>query len=171
MPDLQTAAVVLFTLAFTYAGLGRALPLNITDPVPFAADLLLFLAYVYLMRTLTRLPIALVITVRRARYAQAQYGLSRGDSWRDGLARGLLDTRRWTVGPLAQLDRLAVVGWTLLATTPYLGVFLVKVGGLIGVAALLLIYLLRGSFTWLVEGYPARGLVDERGLPPFIDRR
>jgi hypothetical protein len=104
-----------------------------------------------LTRSLVRLPFALVITIRRARKASVQYGLNRRESLRDGFVRGFLDTRRWSVAPLDLIDRLAMVGWTLLATTPYLGLFLVRFGGILGVVLMLVVYLFRGNFSLLLE--------------------
>ncbi len=150
MLDLRTLFAILLTLALAYSGLGRDLPLDTAAPVPFVASLILFAGYLYLMRSLVRLPFALVITVRRTRFARRKHGLDWRESLRDGFVRGFLDNRRWTVPPLASIDRLAVVGLTLLATTPYLGLFLVRFGGLLGILLLLILYLFRGTFSFLV---------------------
>jgi hypothetical protein len=99
-----------------------------------------------------------------------QYGLNRRESLRDGFVRGFLDTRRWTVAPLVSIDRLAVVGFTLLATIPYLGVFLVRFGGLLGIAVMLILYLFRGSFSFLVEGGLQRDTRWTNSLP-FLKTR
>jgi hypothetical protein len=151
MVDLRTLLAIALTLTFSYAGLGRELPLDTTALILFASSLLLFVSYLYLMRSLIRLPFALVITIRRTRYARSQYGLNTRESLRDGFVRGFLDTRRWTVAPLVSIDRLAVVGLTLLSTTPYLGTFLIRLGGLVGIVLMLLLYLFRGKFSFLVE--------------------
>jgi hypothetical protein len=149
--DLRTLLAVALTLTLTYAGLGRELPFDTAGLVPFVSSLLLFTGYLYLTRSLVRLPFALVITIRRIRHARSHYGLSGRESLRDGFVRSFLDARRWTVAPLALIDRLALVGLTLLATTPYLGTFLVRFGGLVGIVFMLLLYLLRGKFSFLVE--------------------
>jgi len=149
--DFRSVIAIALTLTFAHAGLGRDLPFDASPPLPFLASLLLFTGYLYLMRSLVRLPFALVITVRRTRHAYLQHGLDRRESLRDGFVRGFLDTRRWTVPPLASIDRLSVVGFTLLATTPYLGLFAVRLGGLIGIGFLLLLYLFRGTFSLLVD--------------------
>jgi hypothetical protein len=149
--DSRTLLAVALTLTLTYAGLGRELPLDTTALVPFTSSLLLFVSYLYLMRSLIRLPFALVITIRQMRHARSHYGLDGRASLRDGFVRGFLDTRRWTVPPLASIDRLAVVGLTLLSTTPYLGTFLIRLGGLVGIVLMLLLYLFRGRFSFLVE--------------------
>lgn len=126
---------------------------------------MLFAGYLYAMRTVARLPFALFITFRRIRYAQRQYGLTRRESWREGYVRGFMDTRRWTVGPLALVDRLTVFGATLLATTPGLGNVLLALGGLVGLALMLVLYLLRGAFSWLVEDDLGRGVKQTANLP------
>lgn len=151
MIDFRTLLAIALTLTLTSGGLGRDLPFDTSAAVPFATSLLLFVGYLYLTRSLVRLPFALVITIRRARRAEGQHGLSRRESLRDGFVRGFLDTRRWTVAPLDLVDRLAVVGLTLLATIPYLGIFLIRIGGLVGIALMLVLYLFRGSFSFLLE--------------------
>jgi hypothetical protein len=156
---------VMFTLVLGTTALGRALPFATHAPIPFAIDLTLFVGYLYFVGTLFRLPFALVITVRRARHAQQRYGLSRRESLRDGFARGFLDRRRWYVGQLAMLDRFALIAITLWATTPYLGVFLVKRGGLLGILLMLIVYLTTGTFSFLLSDTP-----DARTAAlPFLD--
>lgn len=161
--DLRTLFAILFTLTLTYASLGRALPFDFASPLTFAVSLSLFVGYVYGLRTLMRLPFALVITFRRTRYARQQYGLNARESLRDGFVRGFLDTRRWTTNPFALIDRLGVVTITLLATTPFLGPFVVTLGGMSGLALLLILYLVRGKFSFLVED----SLHDPSAAPSF----
>ena len=149
MIDLHTLSAVLFIFAFARLGLGRDLPFDTADAITFASQIVLFAAYLYLLRTLVRLPVALVITFRRTRHALRQYQLGRMESLRDGYTRGFLDTRRWTVQPLALIDRVTVCIAALLATLPA-GRLLVTLGGIIGIALLLVLYLMRGTFGWLV---------------------
>jgi hypothetical protein len=151
MLDFQTLFAALLTFTLAYFGLGRDLPFDTVGLAPLVSSLILFIGYLYLTRSLVRLPFALVITVRSARRAARQYGLNRRESLRDGFVRGFLDTRRWTVAPLVSIDRLAVVGFTLMATTPYLGVFVLRFGGLVGIAVMLILYLFRGSFSFLLD--------------------
>ena len=151
MMDFRTLVAVALALTLASAGLGRDLPLDTVGLMPLVSSLILFTGYLYLTRSLVRLPFALVIAIRRARRASLQYGLNQRESLRDGFVRGFLDTRRWTVAPLASIDRLAVVGFTLLATIPYLGVFLVRFAGLLGIALMLMLYLFRGNFSLLLE--------------------
>ncbi len=155
--EFRTLLAVAFTLTFTYAGLGRALPFETGGFALLAAGVTLFAAYLYLARTLVRLPLAIVIMIRRTRYARRHYGLNGRESLRDGFARGFLDMRRWTVGSLALIDRLALVGFTLAATTPSIGRALVLLGGFGGLALLLILYLVRGTFSGLVDDGAGRG--------------
>jgi hypothetical protein len=148
--------------------LGRDLPFDTTAPLPFIISLVLFFGYAYLFRTLARLPFALVITLRRTRHARQHYGLNLRESLRDGFVRGFLDNRRWSAGPLALVDRLAVFAITLLATTPFLGQVLVKLGGALGIGLLLVLYLLRGSFSFLVEDNLRERSGGNAPLPPFL---
>ncbi|MEO8610744.1 MAG: hypothetical protein ABI690_22795 [Chloroflexota bacterium] len=151
MLDFQTIFATILTFTLAYFGLGRDLPFDTVGIVPLLSSLILFIGYLYLTRSLVRLPFAVVITIRRTRRAMQQYGLNRRESLRDGFVRGFLDTRRWTVAPLNLVDRLTVVGFTLLATIPYLGVFVVRFGGLVGIAVMLMLYLFRGSFSFLLD--------------------
>ena len=170
MIEFRTLIAVILTLAFAHLGLGRDLPFDTSNVVAFMSDVALFASYLYLIRTLVRLPIALIITVRRTRYAQQQYKLHGLESLRDGYTRGFLDTRRWTVGSLALVDRVTVCVSALLATIPSLGRFVITLIGLIGIALLLVLYLMRGTFSWLVADR-----LDSPSQPslqlPFINRR
>jgi len=170
MIDFRTLAAVILTLAFARLGLGRELPFDSSSAVALVSDAALFVGYLYLMRTLIRLPVAIVITVRRTRYAQHQYKLRGIESIWDGYTRGFLDTRRWTVGPLAVADRSTVCVSTLLTTIPGFGLFIVTLGGFVGIALLLVLYLMRGTFSWLVADKldsPTQPLLQL----PFINRR
>jgi hypothetical protein len=149
--DPRTALAVIVILTLANAGLGRDLPFATNALVPFLVDLVLFVGYLYLARTLFRLPFALLIAVRRARLAQVRYGLSLRESLRDGIVRGFLERRRWNVGQLALLDRLALFLITLESTTPMSGVLLVKLGGIFGLALMLIIYLMTGTFSLLLD--------------------
>ncbi len=168
--DLHTLVAVILTLAFTHLGLGRDLPFDSSNVVALISDVALFAGYVYLMRTLIRLHVAFVITLRRTRYAQDQYKLQGVESLRDGYTRGFLDTRRWTVGSLAVVDRSTVCISVLLATIPGLGLFVVTLGGFIGIALLLVLYLMRGTFSWLVADRLDNPTQSSLQLP-FTNRR
>jgi hypothetical protein len=168
--DLRTLVAVILTLAFAHLGLGRDIPFDTSNAVTFISDVALFASYLYLIRTLIRLPVAIVITVRRTRYAQQQYKLRGLESLRDGYTRGFLDTRRWTVGSLALVDRVTVCVSALLATIPGLGRFITSLGGLIGIALLLVLYLMRGTFSWLVADRIDSPTQSSMQLP-FINRR
>ncbi|MBA3868682.1 MAG: hypothetical protein H0X30_05985 [Anaerolineae bacterium] len=170
MIDLRTLVAVILTLAFAHLGLGRDLPFDSSNVVVLVSDIALFTGYLYLLRTLVRLPVAIVITVRRTRYAQSQYKLHGIESLWDGYTRGFLDTRRWTVGPLAVADRTTVCIVTLLATIPGLGQLVVTLGGFIGIALLLILYLMRGTFSWLVADRMDSPTQSSLQLP-FINRR
>ena len=168
--DLRTLVAVILTLAFAHLGLGRDLPFDSSNVVALMSDAALFASYLYLMRTLARLPVAVVITIRRTRYAQHQYKLRGLESLWDGYTRGFLDTRRWTVGSLAVVDRVTVCVSVLLATVPGLGSLVLTLGGFIGIALLLVLYLMRGTFSWLVADRLDSPVLTSLQLP-FINRR
>jgi hypothetical protein len=169
--DLRTLFAVLFTFTMTYAGLGRALPFDFASPLALVVSLSLFIGCLYGLRTLIRLPFALVITFRRARYARHHYGLNVRESLRDGFVRGFLDTRRWTTNPFALIDRLGVITITLLTTIPFLGTFLVTLMGMTGIALLLILYLVRGKFSFLVEDSLADPTITSAAAFPFLKTR
>ena len=168
--DIRTLIAVILTLAFAHLGLGRPLPFDASDGITLASQIALFASYLYLVRTLARLPFALVVTVRRTLHAQRQYKLRGIESLRDGYTRGFLDSRRWTVEPLALVDRVTVCIASLLATIPGLGGFIVMLGGFIGIALLLVLYLMRGTFGWLVADRLDSPVQASLQLP-FINRR
>lgn len=168
--DLRTLTAVVLILAFAHAGLGRELPFDTSSGVTFISQVALFASYLYVMRTLIRLPFAVAITLRRTRYARQQYKLSGIESLRDGYTRGFLDNRRWSVEPLALVDRVMICTATLLVTIPGLGGLLVTLGGFLGMALLLVLYLMRGSFGWLVADQLESPVQSSIQLP-FINRR
>ncbi len=168
--DLRTLVAVILMLAFAHLGLGRALPFDSSNSIELISSVALFVGYLYLMRTLARLPVAIVITIRRTRYAQRQYKLRGIESLRDGYTRGFMDTRRWTVEPLALVDRVMICIATLLVTIPGLGGLLVTLGGFIGIALLLVLYLMRGTFSWLVADRLDSSVQSPLQMP-FINRR
>ncbi len=170
MIDFRTVIVVVLTLAFADLGLGRPMPFDSSTVIRLVSGLALFGSYLYFMRTLIRLPFAIVITIRRTRYAQLQYKLKGIESLRDGYARGFLDTRRWTVEPLAIVDRMTVCCATLLVTIPGLGMLLLTLGGFMDMALLLVLYLMRGTFGWLVADKLDHAVQSPLQLP-FINRR
>jgi hypothetical protein len=51
---MRTLFAIILTLTLAYTGLGRELPLDTSAPLPFAASLILFAGYLYLMRSLVR---------------------------------------------------------------------------------------------------------------------
>jgi hypothetical protein len=146
----RTIAAVAITLVAVKYGLGRDLPFDIHDLPSLVIGITLFIGYLYLTRTLFRLPFALTITYRRMKYARQHYSLNRREALRDGFYRGFLDRRRWSVTPLALYDRLALLTFTLMATTPLLGALLVGIGGIMGLVAMLVIYLYSGTFNFLL---------------------
>jgi hypothetical protein len=161
----RTLAAVILTLALLSV-LGFPLPFETTDLPRLIRDIVLFAAYLYAARTLFRLPFVAVIVWQRARRAQHDYGMNRRDSLIDGLLRGLLDRRRWTMGVLGQLDRLALLLLVGLTAQPIIGTLLVQVCGLSGALLLLTVYVLNGKFALIVgEGVEAAPERDTPNLP------
>ncbi len=143
-------AVVLILVLANFAP-GYALPFDTSSVFAFISDLALFTGYVYFARTLLRLPIALAITIQQARQSRGRRGMGWREGLLDGYYRGFLDRRRWRVGQLARLDRLGLLVIVLLSVRPALGVLLVKVGGLFGLALMLVVYLMTGAYSFLLD--------------------
>jgi hypothetical protein len=147
----QTVVAVALMLVLTHFAFGYPLPFDTANPTAFVTDLSLFVGYIYLSRTLVRLPIAFVISIRGARESHQRHGMNWRDSLFDGFYRGFLDRRRWAVGQLARLDRLALLLMVMGSLTPGLGLFLRTLGGLIGLALMLVVYLMTGTFSFLLD--------------------
>jgi hypothetical protein len=153
MTLLSLRTVVAITLMLVLASLatGYPWPFDTSSPQQFVVDLPLFAGALYLVRTLIRLPIAITLMIRFTIQARHRRGMSRRESVLDGFYRGFLDRRRWAVGQLALLDRLVLLCAVWLSVTPVVGTLLVKIGGLIGVALMLVVYLMGGTFSFLVD--------------------
>jgi hypothetical protein len=147
---------------------GYRLPFDASSRQQFVVDLAQFAGALYLVRSLVRLPVAIALMIRFTILARRRRGMSRRESLFDGFYRGFLDRRRWTVGQLALLDRLVMLGAVWLSVTPYLGVLLVRIGGLIGIALMLIVYLMGGTFSFLVDDPPDGR---ERFSLPFLHIR
>lgn len=149
------------------ASSGYTPPFDTATPTAFGASVVLFVAYVYLARTLFRLPFAVRMAMRRYRHARANYQLGTNAALFDSFYRGFLDRRRWDTGVLAVLDRLVLLVIVLLACIPGLGALLVLAGGGLGVLMLLFVYIYTGRFALLVgdgadEGSPFRNVPNLR---------
>jgi len=150
----RTIAAITLLLVMLNLASGYPLPFRTDSPQQFVVDVALFGGWLYLARTLVRLPIAIALLIRFSRQARQRRGMNRRESILDGFYRGFLDRRRWAVGHLALLDRIALLGAAWLAVTPYLGALVVNLGGLVGIALLLVVYLIGGTFTFLVDDSP-----------------
>jgi hypothetical protein len=108
MPDRRTLIAIFLTFSLAHFSVGYVVPIDFDTPITTLTGIALYTGYIYCFRTVIRIPIAIVITWRRVLFARHHYGLNPIESLRDGFVRGFLDTRRWTVGPLAMVDRVAV---------------------------------------------------------------
>lgn len=156
--DIRTIAAVGLTLALVHIVLDYSLPIDFSGVLPVLRSLALFIGYLYLTRTLFRLPFAVVIVIRRTRYAHQHYQLSWRESLSDGFTRGVLDRRRWTTGTLALLDRLALLAFTVFSAQPGTGMIWVMLLGMIGILVMLIVYLTSGTFNFLLGDGQEQGL-------------
>ncbi len=154
--DIRTIGAAGLTMALAHIVLDYPLPIDFSGVLPILRSLALFIGYLYLMRTLFRLPFAVVIVIRRTRYAQQHYQLSWRESLSDGFTRGVLDRRRWTKGTLALLDRLALLAFIVVSAHPRTGILWVTLLGMIGILMMVIAYLISGTFNFLLgDGHEA----------------
>ncbi len=156
MTLLSPRAVAAIALMLVLANLafGYPWPFDASSLSALITDLALFAGALYLVRTLIRLPIAIALMIRYAVQSRRRRGMSRRESVLDGFYRGFLDRRRWTVGQLALLDRLVLLSAVWLSVTPSIGILVIKIGGLIGIALMLVVYLIgggRSAFWWMIR--------------------
>jgi hypothetical protein len=149
--------VVLFTVVLAAGFPGFAIPIDTTDARQLFLDLILFTGYLYAARTLFRLPFALGNGVHHGIGGIAEISRYYGDatlikrfrSFMRGFVDGLLGRYFWQ-GSLGVLDRLGVIGLAFAATLPQLRPY-VLILGISGLVFLLLLYVLRGTFCFVLE--------------------
>ncbi len=157
--------VVALVLALSVSLRGAPLPFSTVSIGGFAVDLALFVGYLYLARSLFRLPFAINVAVRRLRHAREYYGVGEPGALFDGFYRGFLDHNRFQSGPLALFDRAGLLFFVWHASTPGLGEFLMGLGGPLGVLVMLIVYLYRGNFALLLDDpFESRGFLNAPNL-------
>ncbi len=148
------AAVLVMALA---NGLyGYPPPVDLSSLGGAVMSVTVFVGYLYLVRSLVRLPLAITGFRSRYRHARETYGLERNGALADGFLRGFMDRRRWDNPTLATLERalfMLAVWW---ACQPD-NVAMARGIGVLGVLLLVFLYMGAGSY---------RGLVDDGIAPP-----
>src|SRR3990172_10263825 len=147
--EQRTVIVVLMT-ATLGSLFGLNFPLNTDNILRAFIDLVYLTGYLYLARSIIRFPIAFGIGIRNAIRRQRQV-LSRYENIdTDVKIRGkwvslerpliflvsLTDQNIWK-GWLGFVDRLALIGITVIVTLPTIGQLLMATGGTIGIALML----------------------------------
>jgi hypothetical protein len=94
--------------------------------------------------------------------------MNRRDGLSDGFIRAFLDRRRWNVGALGQIDRLALIVIVILTTQPHIAVIMTDLGGGLGILMLIFIYIYTGRFAFIL-GEASEGRGNNAGGLPFID--
>jgi hypothetical protein len=166
--DLRTAIIVILVLALFGFGAGNDLPIHTDSVNALIIEGGLYIGCLYFWRSLFRLPILLVIFYRRSRYAWVVYKMNRRDGLSDGFIRAFLDRRRWNVGALGQIDRLALIVIVILTTQPHIAVIMTDLGGVLGILMLIFIYIYTGRFAFIL-GEASEGRGNNAGGLPFID--
>lgn len=169
--DQRTVVVVLVTALVSHLLLGFPFPIDTQSVLSLFIDLFLLTGYLYIVRTLIRLPFAVGIGFKGAllkdRYDFLSYKEHLSESiekiertigwklyeqtsrlWHFSIA--FSDQNNWK-GILGFIDRIGLILTTLLITYPPNGTLIMRSIGLIGLLAMLLIYVIGGSFSLLVE--------------------
>jgi len=187
--DRRTIIAVLVTLVLCNLLFGFAFPLNTTNVLDLFLDLAFFTGYLYVTRTVFRLPIAISLAFksawkRRQYYSYAiQYRGSIKEWWTrlkkilpEYFLAELLDQKIWR-GLLGFLDRLVLLGITVLATIPNYGIVTVRTIGAIGLGCMLVVYLFGGSFTFMLKDALQKAeedkerLIEKAGTQPNFPSR
>ena len=166
--DWRTVVIIGVIIVIVGVGADRRLPVSTDSVDTLVIDSGLFVMALYFWRSAVRLPIALVIFLRRMRYALTTYGMGRREALFEGYTRAFRDRRRWRAGPLAMVDRLALVVIVMLMAGAGADSALVEIGGALGGLLLMLVYIYTGRFAFLLGEAPEGSDPAERRLP-YID--
>lgn len=164
MFSIRNIITIVLVVVFSHL-LGAPFPLRMDDPGLLLIDLTLFLSYIYFAWTLFRLPFVLLIAYWRFRQTGRESRLTRQERLAEAWIRAA-DRRRWTVGKLAQLDRLGFMMIVFLGT-PVDARGALQLFGFLGLCLLLSLYFTTGRYEFLL-GEISR----ERNFPsslPFLD--
>ncbi|MBK9925294.1 MAG: hypothetical protein IPP66_08365 [Anaerolineales bacterium] len=163
--EQRTVIVVLMTATLCHI-LGLTFPLH-TDNILLAfIDLIFLTGYIYLVRSIIRFPFAFGAGVwkaakqdeevlERCSESTQRFYLKTKDKYSFAgriivFIMTLIDQSIWK-GYLGFIDRLSLIAITVLVTIPTIGQSLMTIGGSIGVFTMLLIYLIGGTFSFIVE--------------------
>lgn len=147
---------------------GNAFPIRSANIRMIFTDVTLLVGYMYLTRSLFRLPFVVIFTRRHILRAQQTYQLSRAESLSDGILRGVYDRRRWQKGNLAVLDRTVLVLLVMVTTVPTTGAALMRGLGVLGIIMMLVVYAYTGKFGFIL-GEPQDTQSQSARAMPFID--
>lgn len=153
---LRQGVAAVLVMALANGLYGYPPPLDLRSPARAATSVILFVGYLYLVRTLVRLPFAIHGFRGRFRRARTTYNLDRDGALADGFLRGFMDRRRWDRPLYAMIERalfLLAVWWACNPDNSGIAQGI----GVLGVLLLVLLYLGAGSY---------RGLVDDGLAPP-----
>lgn len=164
--EQRSVIVVLMTATLCHL-LGLNFPLHTDNIMRAFVDLVFLTGYLYIGRSIVRFPIVFCIGIWNAikknyeileRYqndSRTAFYVKIKNQWVD-LRRvyvflaSLVDQNKWK-GFLGFIDRAILIVITVLVTLPKSGQNLMIIGGGIGIASMLLIYLIGGSFSFIVE--------------------
>ena len=165
MLDKRSVAAILFSLGLAGA-LGFQIPIEISNVVHLFTDIVLFTGALYLSRSLFRLiVIPLYALNKEARYIAHPYqNLENMPPWirkaraikvfmySMSLSWYIFDSGYSSrVNTFVRfLDRVILVGTVLVACQPTIRQY-VNISGIFGITIMLLIYLIRGGFTFVVR--------------------
>jgi hypothetical protein len=154
---LRYGGTVLLVMVLANGLYGISLPLDLSSVSGFVVSTVVFIAYVWMMRTLFRLPFALRWGWVRYRHARDNYDLEKYGALLEGYYHGFRDIRRWEGRLLSVLDRTVFVMIVWYACQPGIGRTIATGIGFLGVLVLVLLYMTTGSFALLLEDPFASG--------------
>lgn len=153
---LRQGVAAALVMALANGLYGYPPPVDLGSVQGAAVSVTLFIGYLYLVRSLVRLPLALTGFRTRYRHARQTYGLERNAALADGFLRGFMDRRRWDHRLYAMIERALFVLAVWWACQPG-NAGAARGLGVLGVLLLVLLYMGAGEY---------RGLVDD-GLAPL----
>ncbi|MEL6272976.1 MAG: hypothetical protein AAFV33_05085 [Chloroflexota bacterium] len=163
----QQVGMVLLVLAWAGSPVssGYALPFADGGFFTVTGQVVMFVSYVVMVRTLFRLPFAVNMARRRYRHAKETYNLDTRAALTDAFFGGFLDRRRWENGPLAIFDRLVLIITSIIACSPIVGPFLINFLGTCGIVLMGFLYIYTGRFAFLVDDITVQAANPFRNVP------
>lgn len=164
MLDKRSVAAILFSLGLA-AALGLQIPIDTANIGKLFVDVVLLTGFLYICRSIFRLIIILIAWISMSRPTSKDvslyFSLKMGDietpNWTEGDSGISLSKLSWFIFDsgysfrfVRLLDRLILIGVVLIACQFTINQY-VRAIGIMGITIMLLIYIFRGGFTFVVK--------------------